>query len=371
MSPPEAGAAPPALEARGLVKTFDVRRGLLRRRVGAVQAVADVSFSVGAGETLALVGESGCGKSTLGRAALRLIEPTAGEVLLDGRSLTALPPGALRAARRDMQIIFQDPFGALNPRMTVAETLAEPMLLHGLADAGDVGDRVRALLAACGMQPFHAGRYPHEFSGGQRQRIGVARALATRPRLVVCDEPVSALDVSVQAQIVNLLQDLQAEIGAAYLFISHDLAVVRHIAARVAVMYLGRIVETAPTAEIFARPRHPYTRLLLEAAPRLRPGARSRTVVEGDPPSAMAPPPGCAFHPRCPMAEARCRIERPQLGRVGGADVACHFAEAAPTPQDEAPQAEEGMLARRIAALQAARAAVGQDRRPAAAPPPA
>jgi oligopeptide/dipeptide ABC transporter ATP-binding protein len=347
---------PPVLETIGLTKTFPVRRGLLRRVAGQVQAVSDVSMRVGAGETLALVGESGCGKSTTGRAALRLIEPTAGDVLLDGQNLMGLGPQALRAARRQMQIIFQDPFGALNPRMTVAETLAEPMLLHGVATPSDAGDRVRALLRTCGMQPFHAERYPHEFSGGQRQRIGIARALATQPRLVVCDEPVSALDVSVQAQLVNLLQDLQQQFGMAYVFISHDLAVVRHIATRVAVMYLGRIVEEAPAATLFARPLHPYTRLLLAAAPRPEPRRRARgPLPEGELPSAMNPPSGCAFHPRCPMAEARCRTERPVPRQIDGAQVACHF--AAPAAAAAAPVGRgRAVLDRRIAVLEAARA---------------
>ncbi len=353
---------PPVLETIGLTKTFEVRRGLLRRVAGQVQAVSDVSIRVDAGETLALVGESGCGKSTTGRAALRLIEPTAGDVLLDGEKLTGLGPRALRAARRRMQIIFQDPFGALNPRMTVAETLAEPMLLHGVATPADAGDRVRALLRTCGMQPFHAERYPHEFSGGQRQRIGIARALATQPRLVVCDEPVSALDVSVQAQLVNLLQDLQGRFGMAYVFISHDLAVVRHIATRVAVMYLGRIVEEAPAATLFARPLHPYTRLLLAAAPRPEPpaqgGRRARgPLPEGELPSAMNPPSGCAFHPRCPLAEARCAVERPALRMVDGAQVACHLADAAPASAPAPAARGRATLDRRIAVLEAARAA--------------
>jgi oligopeptide transport system ATP-binding protein len=347
----------PVLETIGLTKHFPVRRGMLRRQVGAVQAVSDVSMRVGAGETLALVGESGCGKSTTGRAALRLIEPSEGEVLLEGSSLTALSVPELRRARRQMQFIFQDPFGALNPRMSVAETLGEPMLLHGLASPGDVGDRVRDLLVTCGMQPFHAERFPHEFSGGQRQRIGVARALATQPKLVVCDEPVSALDVSVQAQLVNLLQDLQQQFGMAYVFISHDLAVVRHIAQRVAVMYLGRIVEEAEAATLFAQPRHPYTHLLLSAAPRPEPRRRAPgKVPESDVPSALNPPSGCAFHPRCPMAEARCLRERPEPRMVGGARVACHFAESAPAPVASPAARGREVLARRIAALETARA---------------
>ncbi|ETX27470.1 ABC transporter ATP-binding protein [Roseivivax isoporae] len=344
------------LEVRNLTKHFPVRRGVLRRTVGHVQAVTDVSFDVHAGETLAVVGESGCGKSTIGRALLRLIAPTAGTVTLDGTEVTALPDPALREMRRHMQIIFQDPFGSLNPRMSVAETLAEPLLLHGLATSANVRQKVAELLETCGLQPWHAARFPHEFSGGQRQRVGVARALATRPRLIVCDEPVSALDVSVQAQIVNLLQDLQASFGIAYVFISHDLAVVRHMADRVAVVYLGRVVEEAPTATLFATPRHPYTRSLIAAAPRPDPGLRSdRQPVRGDLPSALAPPPGCAFHPRCPMAEARCRTERPALRAVGGTSVACHFAEAVAESTTPAERPPSDRLRRRLDILQAAR----------------
>ena len=344
------------LEVEGLTKHFPVRRGLLRRVVGQIQAVTDVSFAVAAGETLAVVGESGCGKSTTGRAVLRLLEPSAGVVRLEGRDLTTLSPAELRRARRKMQIVFQDPFGSLNPRMTVAETLREPLLLHEVATLDDVDARVHELLETCGLQPFHAARYPHEFSGGQRQRVGVARALATRPRLMVCDEPVSALDVSVQAQIVNLLRDLQARMGMAYVFIAHDLAVVRHIADRVAVMYLGRIVEEAPVATLFDRPRHPYTRSLIDAAPRPDPRAgRARASVAGDAPSALAPPPGCAFHPRCPMARDRCRTERPVLRALEDARVACHYAEETPTAGRAAPGAMSDRLAARLAALEAAR----------------
>ena len=358
---PEPGRRP-VLAVEGLTKHFPVRRGVLRRVVGHVQAVTDVSFEVGEGETLAVVGESGCGKSTTGRAVLRLIEPSAGSIRLDGQDVLALGPSGLRAMRRQMQIVFQDPFGSLNPRMTVAETLREPLLLHGIATASDADAQVADLLRLCGLSEWHAGRYPHEFSGGQRQRVGVARALATRPRLIVCDEPVSALDVSVQAQIVNLLQDLQRELGVAYVFIAHDLAVVRHIAHRVAVMYLGRIVETAPAEAIFAHPRHPYTRSLIDAAPRPDPGgARARVPLKGDAPSALAPPPGCAFHPRCPMAGPRCRAERPVLraleGALGGASVACHHAEeTAPMPA-AAGGAASPRLAARLAVLKAARQA--------------
>ncbi|MFC7704761.1 ABC transporter ATP-binding protein [Plastorhodobacter daqingensis] len=347
----------PVLEVENLTKHFPVRRGLLRRTVGQVQAVTDVSFSVAPGETLAVVGESGCGKSTTGRALLRLIEPTSGHVRLDGESVTDLGKADLRQMRRRMQIIFQDPYGSLNPRMTVREVLSEPLLLHGVATPRTLDAKLAEVLELCGLSSFHAERYPHEFSGGQRQRVGIARALATRPRLIVCDEPVSALDVSVQAQIVNLLQDLQRELGVAYVFISHDLAVVRHIATRVAVMYLGRIVEEGAAAGLFARPLHPYTRSLIAAAPRPDPTAgRVHASVQGDAPSAMAPPPGCAFHPRCPMAIDRCRTERPALRPFGAARVACHRAEEAPVAAGILPRdVSDTPLARRMAVLAKAR----------------
>ncbi|PZX11722.1 peptide/nickel transport system ATP-binding protein/oligopeptide transport system ATP-binding protein [Palleronia aestuarii] len=349
------GAAP-VLEVEGLTKHFPVRRGVLRRVVGKVQAVTDVSFALGEGETLAIVGESGCGKSTTGRSLLRLIEPTSGTIRLDGEDVRALSPRGLREARKRMQIIFQDPFGSLNPRMSVAETLREPLLLHGAATTKDVDEKIADLLVTCGLSDFHATRFPHEFSGGQRQRVGVARALATRPRLIVCDEPVSALDVSVQAQIVNLLQDLQAQFGIAYVFIAHDLAVVRHIADRVAVMYLGRIVEDAPVDAIFSHPRHPYTRSLIDAAPRPDPGAgRAKASVEGDLPSALRPPPGCLFHPRCPMAEAKCRTERPELRELEGRSVACHFAEQMPPPDRAAERPMDDRLTARLDVLRRAR----------------
>ena len=349
------------LTVEGLTKHFPVRRGVLRRQVGTVQALTDVSFSLAEGETLAVVGESGCGKSTLGRAVLRLHEPSSGSIRLGGEDVTALDRPALRAARRRMQIIFQDPFGSLNPRMTVRETLSEPLLLHGLATPENVRAKVDELVVMCGLSAWHADRYPHEFSGGQRQRVGIARALATRPQLIVCDEPVSALDVSVQAQIVNLLQDLQAELGLAYIFISHDLGVVRHIANRVAVMYLGRIVELAPTEALYADPRHPYTRLLLSSAPRPDPTvARHKVPVEGGTPSAMALPSGCAFHPRCPLAVDRCRAERPALRAVAGSQVACHRAEDATADgAREAEGQDSPALLARLAVLERARAAAG------------
>lgn len=346
----------PLLSVENVTKHFPVRRGLMRRVTGAVQAVTDVSFTLGAGETLAIVGESGCGKSTAGRTILRLHEPTSGRVLLNGRDVFSLSPAELRAARREMQMIFQDPFGSLNPRMTVREVIAEPLRLHGMAGGAGLDRRIDEVLAMAGLSSWHAGRYPHEFSGGQRQRVGIARALATNPRLIVCDEPVSALDVSVQAQIVNLLQDLQAETGVAYVFISHDLAVVRHIATRVAVMYLGRIVEQADAARLFADPRHPYTRSLIAAAPRPVPSDRVAHVpLKGETASAMAPPPGCAFHPRCPFAQDRCRVDRPELRPVGGDLVACHFAETLPPMRKEAAGTDSPALARRLQVLANAR----------------
>jgi oligopeptide/dipeptide ABC transporter ATP-binding protein len=296
-----------------------------------VRAVDDVSFTVAAGETLGLVGESGCGKSTVARGILRLIEPTAGRVGFDGHDVLALPPAEMRALRRRMQIVFQDPYGSLNPRMTVRQTLREPLDIHRLAAGPARDERVADLLEEVGLTLDLADRYPHELSGGQRQRVGIARALSVRPALIVCDEPVSALDVSVQAQVLILLADLRAERGLTYLFIAHDLAVVRHIADRVAVMYLGRIVELAPALALYGEPRHPYTRALLSAVPVPDPAAAPRRIVlEGDPPSAASPPRGCPFHPRCPhpARSERCRTELPQLQSVGpGHQAACHFAE--------------------------------------------
>jgi oligopeptide transport system ATP-binding protein len=308
------------LQARGLTKHFATGGG------APVRAVDGVDLTLEAGETLALVGESGSGKSTTGRMLLRLIEPSAGSVQLDGRDILALKPRALRAMRREVQIVFQDPYGSLNPRMTIGAMLAEPLRLHGLARGAAVRTRVVELLHQVGLRPEHADRYPHEFSGGQRQRVGIARALAVEPRIIICDEPVSALDVSIQAQIVNLLQALQRRHGLAYLFIAHDLAVVRHIADRVAVMYLGRIVETAPVARIFAAPRHPYTRALLSAVPVPDPTARPvRTALAGEPPSPIDVPSGCRFHPRCAHAVERCRREDPVLiADADGHGTACH-----------------------------------------------
>jgi oligopeptide transport system ATP-binding protein len=311
----------PLLRAERLVKHFPVRSGIFARARGALQAVDGISFELYPGETLALVGESGCGKSTAGKLLLRLIEPTAGTVYFQQKDLATLPEREMRSLRSEMQVIFQDPYGSLNPRMTVGDMLSEALHLHGL-HAGRERERVIELLGLVGLAPQHAARYPHEFSGGQRQRIGIARALAVEPRLIVCDEPVSALDVSVQAQVINLLQDLQRQFRLAYVFIAHDLAVVKHIATRVAVMYLGKIVELADKRALFADPRHPYTRALLSAIPVPDPAVKTkRLVLQGDVPSPLEPPSGCRFRTRCPWARSRCAAEEPRLEQ----GVACHF----------------------------------------------
>jgi peptide/nickel transport system ATP-binding protein/oligopeptide transport system ATP-binding protein len=324
--------SPPLLEVRDLVKHY-AAGGLLSGSGRPVRAVDGVSFDVGRSETLALVGESGCGKSSVGRTILRLQEPTAGRAVFDGADLFGLDRTALRRLRRRMQIIFQDPYGSLNPRMTVGAAVAEGIEIHGLARGAEVGRRVGALLQEVGLDPGYARCYPHEFSGGQRQRIGIARALAVEPSFIVCDEPVSALDVSVQAQVLNLLADLQRDRGLSYLFIAHDLAVVRQIARRVAVMYLGRIVESGPTEPLLLAPRHPYTVALLSAVPEPDPGRRrERIVLGGELPNPSDPPPGCPFHTRCfhPARNERCRTERPVLRRVGATWAACHYAESTP-----------------------------------------
>lgn len=318
----------PLLRVNNLVKDFAITGGRFGRGRGRVHAVDRVSFHVEAGETLGIVGESGCGKSTTGRCLLRLTEPTSGEVWLADQEVTALGDKALRAIRRDLQIVFQDPFASLNPRMTVGALVGEALTIHKLARSpAEHRDRVVQLLKTVGLNADHLQRYPHEFSGGQRQRIGIARALAVEPKLIVCDESVSALDVSVQAQVINLLEDLQQRLGLAYVFIAHDLSVVEHISHRVAVMYLGRIVEIAPSRELYSNPLHPYTEALLSAVPIADPAAkRRRIMLRGEVPNASAPPSGCHFHPRCPLAQPRCAVERPEPRTIeGGHQVACHL----------------------------------------------
>lgn len=317
----------PILNVKDLKKHFQVRRGLLQRTVAEIKAVDGVSFALAAGETLCLVGESGCGKSTVGRLILRLIDATSGDIVFKGENITSLSREAMRDKRQRLQIVFQDPYASLNPRLTAGTIVAEPLENFDRLGRVEREGRVRALLARVGLGADALHKYPFEFSGGQRQRLGIARALALSPSLIIADEPVSALDVSVQAQVLNLMMDLQEELGLAYLFISHDLGVVEHMADRVAVMYLGRIVEIGQKEELFARPRHPYTRALISAAPLPDPGAkRERIVLEGDVPSAMTPPSGCHFHTRCPFAVARCRAEYPELRSDGASQrFACHL----------------------------------------------
>jgi peptide/nickel transport system ATP-binding protein len=321
------------LEVRDLKKHFPIQRGLLRRVVGQVKAVDGVSFVIHEGETLGLVGESGCGKTTTGRLVLRAMQPTEGQVLLRQNEqmvdLTRLSRRQLKPIRKDVQVIFQDPFSSLSPRMSVLDIVSEPLVIHGMRDETERRNRVRQLLELVGLRVQHMNRYPHAFSGGQRQRIGIARALALQPKLVVCDEPVSALDVSIQAQVLNLLKDLQTEFGLAYLFIAHDLGVVEHISDRVAVMYLGRIVELAPAAQLYESPKHPYTEALLSAVPAAAPGQRrQRIVLQGDVPNPASPPSGCAFHPRCRYVQDICRTTTPELREIAPGQVAaCHFAD--------------------------------------------
>ncbi|HEU4327077.1 MAG TPA: dipeptide ABC transporter ATP-binding protein [Roseiflexaceae bacterium] len=326
---PAAGATQgPLLEVKNLVKHFPIKGGLLRRTVATVKAVDGVSFHVQPGETLGIVGESGCGKTTTGRTILRLEQATGGSVMFGGQDVLKASPGQLKTLRRDLQIVFQDPYASLNPRMTIGESIAEGLVIHRMGNAKERMDRVQQVLATVGLHRSHLNRFPHEFSGGQRQRIGIARALVMNPKLIVCDEPVSALDVSIQAQVLNLLRRLQQEFGLTYLFIAHNLSVVEHISDRVGVMYLGKMVELAKSETLFRQPRHPYTKALISAIPANMPGTkRERIILQGDVPSPINPPSGCRFHPRCWMAREVCKTDEPAFEeKEPGHWSACHFA---------------------------------------------